>query len=132
MQINPVYCDKGLFRILIVIFLLRQNQFKALIPILGSLHIEKYFEHCIGKNIEETEIDDCLSQAKVVRVKVMKSVLEGTNYERSLKAILILAHAIEILKWEALMGKTEIIKYAEFLSKDRQVRKIYHKVEKAR
>ena len=62
----------------------------------------------------------------------MKSVLEGTNYERSLKAILILAHAIEILKWEALMEKTEIIKYAKFLSKDKQVRKIYHKGEKAR
>ena len=98
MQINPVYSDKGLFRILIVIFLLRQNQFKALIPFLGSLHIDKYFEHCIGENIEETEIDDCLSQGKVIRIKVMKSVLEGTNYERSLKAILILAHAIEILK----------------------------------
>ena len=89
-----------------------QNQFKALIPILGSLHIDKYFEHCIRENIEETEIDDCLSQAKVIRIKVMKSVLEGTNYKRSLKAILILAHVIEILKWEALMGETEIIKFA--------------------
>ena len=61
-------------------------------------------------------IDDCLSQAKFVGVKTMKSVLEGTNYARSLEVILILPRAIENLKWEAFMGNTDITKYVEFLS----------------
>ena len=46
--------------------------------------------------IEEAGIDDCLSQTKVVVVKAIKSVVEGTNYARSLKAKL--AHAIESLE----------------------------------
>ena len=96
--------DEGVLRILIDIYLQRQNQFKVLVPMLGSFHTAKCLEHCIGKYIEDTGTDDCLSQTKVVGVKAMKSVLEGTNYTRSLKAILILAHATKSLKWEAFMG----------------------------
>ena len=65
---------------------------------LGSFHTRKCLEHCIGKYIEETGIDDCLSQTNVVAVKAMKSVLERTNYAGSLKTILIFANAIESLK----------------------------------
>ena len=46
----------------------------------------------------------------------MKSVLEGTNYARSLKLILILVHAIESFKWEVFMENTDTTKYAGFLS----------------
>ena len=60
--------------------------------------------------IEETGIDDCLSQTKVVVVKAIKSVVEGTNYARSLKAKL--AHAIESLEWKVFMENTGISKYA--------------------
>ena len=74
-------------------------------------------EQCIRKCNEETRIiDNCLSQAKFVGAKTMKSVLKGTNYARSLKAIPILAHAIENLKCEAFMGNTDITKYGESLS----------------
>ena len=54
---------------------------------LGSFHTAKCLEHCIGKYIDDTGIDDCLSQTKVVGAKTLKSLLEGTNYVRSLKAI---------------------------------------------
>ena len=45
-----------------------------------------------------------------------KSVLEGTNYARSLKAILILAQATKSFKWEAFMENTDTTKYAGFLT----------------
>ena len=61
-------------------------------------------------------IDDCLSQTKVVGVKTLKSVVEGTNYARSLKAIVILAHAVESLKWEAFTNNNDMSKYGDFLS----------------
>lgn len=83
---------------------------------LGNVHTVIRLEFCIKKYIEKTGIYDCLSQRKVVGVKTIKSVLEGSNYARSLKAILILAHAIESLKWETFMENTNITKYAVFLS----------------
>ena len=46
----------------------------------------------------------------------MKSGLEGTNYARLLKVILILAHAVESLKWEAFMENTYTTKCAGFLT----------------
>ena len=97
-KIPPVYCDEGVFRIVIDIYLQRRNQFQNLIPMLGSFHTAKCLGHYIGKYIDDSGIDDCLSQTKVVGVKTLKSVLEGTNYARSLKAIVILAHTIESLK----------------------------------
>ena len=83
---------------------------------LGSFHTAKCLEHCIGKYIDDTGIDDCLSQTKVVGVKTLRSVLEGTNYARSLKAIVILAHAIESLKWEAFTHSNDMSTYGDFLS----------------
>ena len=83
---------------------------------LGIFHTAKCLEHCIGKYIDDTGIDDCLSQTKVVSVKTLKSVLEGTNYARSLKAIVILAHAIESLKWEAFTHSNDMSTYGDFLS----------------
>ena len=100
-KILTMYCDEGVFRIVIDIYLQRQNQFQNFIPMLGSFRTAKCLEHCIGKYIHDTGIDNCLSQTKVVGVKTLKSVLEGANYARSLKAIVILAHTIESLKWEA-------------------------------
>ena len=106
-KILPAYCDEGVFRIVTDIYLQRRNQFQNLIPMLGSFHTAKYLEHCIGKYIDDTGIDDCLSQPKVVGVKTLKSVLEGTNYTRSLKAIVILAHTIESLKWKAFTNSND-------------------------
>ena len=64
--------DESVLRILIDNYLQRQNQFKVLVPMLGSFHTAKCLEHCIGKYIEDTGTDDCLSHTKVVGVKAMK------------------------------------------------------------
>ena len=126
-KILPLYCDEGVFRILIDNYLQRQNQFKVFVPMLGSFHTAKCLEHCIGKYIEDTGIDDCLSQTKVAGVKAMKSVFERTNYARLLKAILILAHASESLKWKAFMENTHTTKYAGFL---RNIKKLQETLSK--
>ena len=48
-KILPVYCDEGVFRIVIDIYLQRRNQSQNLIPILGSFYTAKCLEHCIGE-----------------------------------------------------------------------------------
>ena len=115
-NILPGYCDEGVFRTVIDIYLQRRKQFQNLIPMLGNFHTAKCFEHCIDKYIDKAGIDDFLSQTKVVGVKTLKSVVEGTNYTRSLKAIVILAHAIKSLKWEAFINNGDMSKYGDFLS----------------
>ena len=60
-KILPVYCDESTFGILIDIYLQRQKQFKAVIPVLGRFHKAKCLEDCIGKYNEETRIDRWLS-----------------------------------------------------------------------
>ena len=119
-----------MFQILIDIYLQRQSQFKVLVPMLESFHTAKCSEHCIGKYIEDTGIDDCLSQTQVVGVKAIKSVLEETNYARSLKAILILDHAIESLKWEAFMENTDTTKYAGFLTSIKKLQETLSKKDR--
>ena len=94
---------------------------------LGSFHAAKCIEHCIGKYITGTG------------VMALKSVLEGTNYARSLKAILILTHAIDSLKLGAFVRETDMSKYGQFLydlktfqealsSKDRNVSRYQYRM----
>ena len=60
----------------------------------------------------------------------MKSVLEGSNYARSLKATLIFVHAIESLKWEAFVENTDITKYAEYLSNIKKLQEVLSKKDR--
>ena len=99
----PLFCDEGVFRIMIDIYLQKQDQFKSIIPMLGGFHTAKCFEHCIGKYIQGSGLEQSLKQTRVFGVKVADAVLNGTNYTRSLKGILILSNAIEMLKWNAFL-----------------------------
>ena len=99
----PVFCDEGVFRIVADIYLQRPEQFKSLIPMLGGFHTAKCVEHCVGKYISDSGIEDVLKQTKVLGVKVTESVLNGTNYVRSLKVILILANSFGRLKWKPFL-----------------------------
>ena len=109
--ILPIFCNESVFTIVVDIYLQRQNQFKYLIHMLLSFHAAKSVYHCIGKYISGTGIYDCLSQTKEVNVKTLKSGSEGTNYASSLRAILILGHAIDSLKWGVFIKKADTPKY---------------------
>ena len=51
---------------------------------------------------------------QVFGVNVIDAVLNGTNYARSLKGYLILANAIEKLKWEAFSKHIDLHEFSEF------------------
>ena len=65
---------------------------------LGCFHAAKYVEHCIGKYIQGSCVEESLRQIQVIVVNVVDAVLNGTNYSHSLKTYHILANAKEILK----------------------------------
>ena len=59
----------------------------------------KCAQHCIGKYIKGTGLEDCLVETGVFGVKVMESCLAGTHYVRSMRGIQIVSNAIEVSKW---------------------------------
>ena len=61
---------------------------------LGYFHTAKYVEHCIGKYIEGSCIEESLRQTQTFGVNVFDAILNGTNYVRSMRGYLILANVI--------------------------------------
>ena len=97
----PIFCDEGDFRLVLRIYLKRQEEFKNLVLMLGGFHTAKCVQRCIGKNIKGTGLEDALVEIGVFGFKVMESILAATNYVQSLTGILILSDAIELVKWNA-------------------------------
>ena len=100
----PIFCDKGVFRILVIIYLQRKDQYQILIQMLGGFHAVKCVEYCIGKYIQGSRIEG--------HVNVVDTVLNGINYKGSFKGCLILANAIE--KWDAFLKITDINQFYRF------------------
>ena len=69
----PVFRDEGVFHIVLVIYLKCPNKFNGLIPMLGGFHMAKCAQHCIGKYIKGTGLEDCLVETGIFGVKVMES-----------------------------------------------------------
>ena len=114
----PVFCDKGVFRIVIDIYLKNPKKFESLIPMMGGFHMAKCAQRCIGNYIQGTGLEDVFVEAGVMGVKVVESFLAGTHYVRSFRGIQILSQAIEIVKWKAfwkLQDKSEFEEALEVL-----------------
>ena len=97
----PIFCDEGVFRLVLNIYLKRPQQFKDLVPMLGGFHMAMCVQRCIGKYIKGTGLEDALVETGVFGVKVMESFIGGTDYVRSLRDVQILSSAIELAKWKA-------------------------------
>ena len=96
----PVFCDEGVFRITVDIYFQCPDEFKNLIPMLGGFHMEKAFEHCIGKYMKGSGIEDALVETGVFRPNVVEAVVAGSHCERSLRGMQIIYNVLQQLKWE--------------------------------
>ena len=52
------FCDEGVFRLVLNIFLKKQSEFKCLNPMLGGFHMAKCVLHCIGKYLNGYGLKD--------------------------------------------------------------------------
>ena len=68
---------------------------------LGGFHMAKCVQRCIGKYIKGTGLEDALVEIGVFGVKVMESIIGGTDYVRLLRGVQILSSVIELAKWKA-------------------------------
>ena len=110
--ILPVFCDEGVFRIVLDIFLRCPDEFNSLLPMLGEFHMAKCGEHCIGKFVRGCGLEDGLLEKVIFGEKLLEAVLCGTNYVRALRGLLIIQYAIENVKWKAFWEKDNIDDHA--------------------
>ena len=128
-QILPLFCDEGVFRVAIDIYL---KHYEELLPMLGAFHMTKVAQHSAGKYIRDSGFEDALIETKIFGIKILESVFNGTHYIRSLRGLLIISEAIQSLQWEAfwlIHSKEEFkdeLEYSEhlfklFRNKDRDI-----------
>ena len=86
----PVFCDEGVFRLVLNIFLKKQSEFKCLIPMLGGFHMAKCVLHCIGKYLNGCGLEDGLVEINIFGIKILESVLSASHYTSALRGIQIL------------------------------------------
>ena len=111
----PVFCD-GVYRLVVEIYLKCPEKFKPLVPCLGGFHMAKCLQHCIGKYIKGTGLDDVLLETNIFGKKTIEQILNGTHYVRSLRGFIIIGEAIERLKWKAFFeqyGKDKNYDFSE-------------------
>ena len=92
----PLFCDEGVFRIVVDIFLL--NQFRNLIPVLDDFHTLKYLQHSIAKYIRGSGLEEPFRHTCIFGVKNVDFVLGDTHNVQSFKGLLVVVNAIEKLK----------------------------------
>ena len=64
-----IFCDEGIYRIAVDIYLKYPNEFKKLVPCFGGFHMAKSVQHCIEKYIRGSGLDDALMETQVFRKK---------------------------------------------------------------
>ena len=112
----PIFCDEGVFPIVFDIVLSNPKEFDKLIPMLGSFHAAKVVEHCIGKCLRGSRVEDALVETGVFGLKAVESLMNGSHYIRSLRGMIILADALNTLKWEAFWNTNDRTDFGDILS----------------
>ena len=136
-QTLPLFCDKGVFRIVIHIYLNHNEKFQNLLPMLGAFHMAKIAQHSAGKYIRDSGFEDALIETKTFGIKVVQNVFDGTQYIRSLRGLLIISEAIHSLQWEVFWVRHSKDKlkddlnylqqlYQSFINKDIDVANLFN------
>ena len=100
-KILPVFCDEGVFRIVLDIYLDHPIEFRDLLPMLGSFHMTKIALGATGKYVLGCGLDDAVIETKIFGKKTIEAVLGGTHYVRSIRGMPIISAAIQFIKWQA-------------------------------
>lgn len=58
-----LFCDEGFYQIIVDIYLKCPEKFKQLIPCMGSFHMAKCVQHCIGKYMRRSVIGEAFFEA---------------------------------------------------------------------
>ena len=95
----PVACDEGVYHIAREIIMNNPAEFSDLVLCLGSFHLIKIVMGAMGKYVDGSGAETILVESKAFGQNVVRSVLDGTHYTRSLKGLLLLCECMERLQW---------------------------------
>ena len=112
----PVFCDEGVYCIVIDIVLKHSEEFKQLVPMMGGFHMAKAAMHCIGKYLKGCGIEDAFVETETFGIKVAESVIQGSHYVRAFRGLLIAAEAVESMKWDAFWTVQDRSNYEDELN----------------
>ena len=84
----PVFCDEGVLRIVLDIFMNNLDGFKDLLPMLRRFYMAKAVLHAIIKYVKGSGLD-ILKHTKFYGLKTLESVIAGTRYVWSLRGFQI-------------------------------------------
>ena len=87
----PVFCDEGVYRIVVDVMLNKPNEFTKLIPFLGAFRFL----------VRGSGLDDGLIETEIFGEKSIETVFGATNYVRSFRGLLIVESAMNRIKWIA-------------------------------
>ena len=68
--ILPLVCDEGFLGLFLTFTCRKKDEFCNIILMLGDFHTVKYVDHCIGKYIKGSSIEESLRQTQVFGVNV--------------------------------------------------------------
>ena len=106
----PIACDEGVYHIVREI-MLSTNEFDSFVPCLGSFHMIKVALSSIGKFLRGSGAETIWTECSIFGINIVESVLNGSNYVRSLKGMFLLSESMDRLRWEAFFRSTEIQNY---------------------
>ena len=126
-----VSCDEGVYHIAREIMLNRQHEFANIVLCLGSFHMIKIVLSCIGKYIEGSGAEKVFVENGIFGANVVKSVIAGSHYERSLTGMIMLGEVIERMQWkEFLSNSGNLEKYVDDLAIIQQMKDAFAKHER--
>ena len=95
-----VACDEGVYRIAKEIQLKNPEEFGNTVLCLGPFHMIKVVQASIGQYIDGSGAETIWTKNGVFGVNVVKQVLSGKHYKKSLYGLYILSEAIQRLQLE--------------------------------
>lgn len=102
-----ITADEGVYHIAQEIKMQHPDEFQNVILCLGSFHMIKIVLACIGKYLEDSGAETIWLENGIFGPNVIKSVLGGTHYVRSLKGMLLLCETIERLQLCEFLHETD-------------------------
>lgn len=112
----PITCDEGVYHIAREIIMHNPDEFSNLVLCLGSFHLIKVVMGAIGKYIDGSGAETILAESKAFGRNVVRSVLDGTHYTRSLKGLMLLSECLERLQWAEFFRINGVEPYMNELS----------------
>ena len=80
---------------------------KKIVIRLGAFHTTMTALACIGKRFQEAGLQDILIEAGIVATGSVTGVMNGHNYNRSVRCHKLMAEALHRLRWESFMCTLE-------------------------